>query len=113
MSTEPCIAYQVADTVKIVRPDFIFFNTPAGGKVVADIVDPRGTQFSDALPKLKGLGKYAETHPGMYWRIEAVALVGGTYKALDLTNSKVQAAVKDADDAAKLYLDDLAVNYAD
>jgi type III restriction enzyme len=105
------IAYQGADTVKIVRPDFIFFSTPSGGKVMADIVDPHGPQFSDALPKLKGLAKYAETHPGMYRRIEAVAFVGGTYKALDLTSAKVQAAVKDADEAAKLYADDLAVDY--
>lgn len=105
------IAYQGADTVKIVRPDFIFFSTLLGGKVVADIVDPHGTQFSDALPKLKGLAKYAETHPGLYRRIEAVALVGGKYKALDLTNEKVQAAVMDADDAANLYASDLAVDY--
>lgn len=105
------IAYQDADTVKIVRPDFIFFSTPTGGKVVADIVDPHGTHFADALPKLKGLAKYAETHTGMYRRIEAVALVGGTYRALDLTSAKVQAAVKDADDIAKLYADDSAVDY--
>jgi hypothetical protein len=105
------IAYQDADTVKIVRPDFIFFSTTTGGKVVADIVDPHGPQFSDALPKLKGLAKYAEAHPGMYRRIEAVAAVGGKLRLLDLTSAKVQSAVKSADDAAKLYADDLAVEY--
>jgi type III restriction enzyme len=105
------IAYQDAETVKIVRPDFLFFSTPAIGKVVADIVDPHGTQFADALPKLRGLVKYAETHVGTYRRIEAVAAVGGQLKALDLTNPKIQAAVKDADDAVALYGGDLAVDY--
>jgi len=105
------ISYQDAEAVKIVRPDFIFFSTAATGKVAADIVDPHGPQFADALPKLKGLAKYAETHPGVYRRIEAVALVGGTYKALDLTSAKVQAAVENAGDAAKLYADHLAVDY--
>ncbi len=105
------IAYQDADTVKIVRPDFIFFSTPAGGRVVADIVDPHGTQYADALPKLKGLARYAATHPEVYRRIEAVAAVRGQLRALDLTNPKIQAAVKDADDAAALYGSDLAVDY--
>jgi hypothetical protein len=105
------IAYQDADTVKIVRPDFIFFSTPVSGKVVADIVDPHGTQFADALPKLKGLAKYAETHAATFRRIEAVAAVGGQLKALDLTNPKVQAAVRDADDAVALYAGALSVDY--
>ena len=105
------VAYQDAETVKIVRPDFLFFSTPTSGKVVADIVDPHGTQFADALPKLKGLVKYAETHVGAYRRIEAVAAVGGQLKALDLTSPKIQLAVKDADDAVALYGGDLAVDY--
>jgi hypothetical protein len=105
------IAYQDADTVKIVRPDFIFFSTPAAGKVVADIVDPHGTQFADALPKLKGLAKYAESHQGIYRRIEAVAAVGAKLRVLDLTNAKVQAAVRDADDAAAMYGGPLAGDY--
>jgi len=105
------IAYQEGDTVKIVRPDFIFFSTLTGGKVVADIVDPHGPQFADALPKLKGLAKYAETHPGMYRRIEAVAFVDRSYRALDLTSARVQLVVRDADDAAELYRGNLAVYY--
>ncbi len=105
------IAYQDAETVKIVRPDFIFFSTLASGKVVADIVDPHGTQFADALPKLKGLAKYAATHPGVYRRIEAVAEVRGKYRALDMTSAKVQAAVVDTEDAATLYGGDLPVDY--
>lgn len=105
------IAYPDADTVKIVRPDFIFFSVPTGDKVVADIIDPHGTQFADALPKLKGLAKYAETHPGTYRRIETVALVGGKYKVLDLTSTKVRAAIYETDDAAQLYGSDLAMDY--
>ena len=46
--------YADGDQLKSVRPDFIFFAQLAGGSIVADIVDPYGTQFSDAFPKLKG-----------------------------------------------------------
>ena len=81
------------------------------GKVVADIVDPHGTQFADALPKLKGLARYAQTHPTIYRRIEAVAFTNGKYRALDLMNPEVQEAVVDAEDAAKLYGGNLAVDY--
>ncbi len=56
------IAYMDGELHKILRPDFIFFAKQPDGKVIADIVDPHGTQFSDALPKLKGLATYAERH---------------------------------------------------
>jgi len=50
--------------------------------VAADIVDPHGTQFSDALPKLHGLAKYAETHASIYRRIDAVAKVDDALRVL-------------------------------
>jgi type III restriction enzyme len=78
------IAYTVADNqIRIVRPDFILFAVQSDGTVVADIVDPHGTQFSDALPKVQGLAKYAETHARVYRRIETVAKIDDTLRVLE------------------------------
>jgi len=62
------VVYEVGDEVSIVRPDFLFFCQSADGSVVVDIVDPHGTHLADALPKLRGLAHYSETHPGVYRR---------------------------------------------
>jgi len=97
--------------VKIVRPDFVFFSSSTGGKVVVDIVDPHGTHLSDALPKLRGMARYAKTHSSLYRRIECVAAISARLRALDLTDPKVQMAVENADDAASLYAGPLAVDY--
>jgi type III restriction enzyme len=105
------IAYQAGDQYKIVRPDFIFFATLDDGKVVADIVDPHGPQFSDALPKLQGLALYAETHAQVYRRIESVAEIKGKLRVLDLTREDVREAAANAKDAASLYVGLLANDY--
>jgi len=105
------IAYLDNDQYKMVRPDFIFFSTLEGGKVVADIVDPHGPQFADALPKLKGLAVYAETHANAYRRIESVAKVKGKLRVLDLKREDVRNAVATATDAASLYIGRFANDY--
>lgn len=105
------IAYTNNTQVKIVQPDFIFFSTQSNGTTVADLVDPHGTQFSDALPKLQGLAIYAETHPHVYRRIESVAKVGDTLRVLDLTSAPVRSAVAEAKDAKRLYESSFASNY--
>jgi type III restriction enzyme len=106
------IAYTGEDKqVKIVRPDFIFFATQSDGTVVADIVDPHGTHLSDALPKLQGLAKYAETHPDVYRRIETVAKVGDKLRLLDLTAASVRQAIAEAKDAKTLYAGAHAIDY--
>ena len=87
----------------MLRPDFIFFSQQADGAIVADIVDPHGTHFSDALPKLRGLAAYAEKHAPVYRRIEAVAKIGETLRVLDLSESDVRQAVAQARDAKSLY----------
>ncbi|MCL4219713.1 MAG: type III restriction endonuclease subunit R [Candidatus Hydrogenedentes bacterium] len=97
------VAYTDNNRVKIVRPDFIFFARLPDGTVVADIVDPHGTHFSDALPKLQGLALYAETHPQFYRRIETVAKIGDQLRVLDLTDAAVRQAVAGARDARSLY----------
>jgi hypothetical protein len=105
------VAYTENSQIKIVRPDFIFFSMHSDGTTVADIVDPHGTQYSDALPKLQGLACYAEAYAEIYRRIEAVAKVGDKLRVLDLTNSKVRKAVTDAKDAKSLYEGTLASDY--
>lgn len=90
------------------RPDFVFFSTRADGTIGASIVDPHGHHLSDALPKLRGLADYAEAHGDAFLRIVSVAETDGTYRALDLKQSHVRAAVRAATDAKALYLEDTA-----
>jgi len=97
------VAYTDNNRVKILRPDFIFFSTQSDGSIAADIVDPHGIHFSDALPKLRGLARYAETHPQAYRRIESVAKIGEKLRVLDMTDPTVRKAVSDAKDAKSLY----------
>jgi type III restriction enzyme len=105
------VTYKEGDDLKTVRPDFIFFSQRAGGGIAVDIVDPHGIQFGDALPRLKGLAQYAQKHPGVYRRIEVVAQVGGTFRAIDLTEASVRAAVFAAETVKAVYESDVAADY--
>jgi type III restriction enzyme len=105
------IAYLINAQVKIVRPDFIFFFKQVDGSIAADLVDPHGTQFSDAIPKLQGLARYAEAHPGVFRRIESVAKIGEKLRVLDLTSAAVRKAVVEAQDAKVLYEGQFASDY--
>ncbi len=105
------VAYTNKAQVKIVRPDFIFFSAQSNGSIAADIVDPHGTQFSDALLKLQGLAQYAKSHSNIYRRIESVAKIGNTLRVLDLTNVRIREAVAEAQDAKSLYESHFASDY--
>lgn len=105
------VTYEEGGDIKIVRPDFIFFAQLGDGTVVADIVDPHGIQFGDALPKLKGLAEYAEANAGTYRRIEVVAEVGGTFRTIDLTEASARAAVKSAATVKEVYDSEVAHDY--
>jgi hypothetical protein len=105
------IAYVDGDETKIVRPDFLFFAELPDGSVAVDIVDPHSIHLADALPKLQGLARYAETHPQSYRRIEAVAEAGGKLRVLDLTRAEVRQAVMEASSAKSLYEGASAGNY--
>ena len=104
------IAYSDGDDTKIVRPDFIFF-AEKHGEIVADIIDPHGSHLADALPKLKGLARYAETHSSFYRRIESVAKSGTKLRVLDLTRDDVRKAVMLATSAEALYRGAVAGDY--
>ena len=105
------IAYTDAEVTKIVRPDFIFF-AEQNGKIVADIVDPHSIHLADAIPKLQGLASYAETHPDLFRRVEAIAEAGGRLRVLDLTHADVRQAVMVATSAEALYMSALAGDYS-
>lgn len=104
------IAYEDGGDTKIVRPDFLFF-AEQGGRIVVDLIDPHGFHLADALPKLKGLARYAETHAKVYRRVEAVADSGGKLRVLDLTRTDVREAIIKADSAEVLYKSVVAGDY--
>lgn len=105
------VAYAADGDTRIVRPDFIFF-AEEDGKIVADLVDPHGLHLADALPKLQGMARYAESHPAAFRRFEAIAEAGGKLRRLDLTNPDVRTAVLAATSAETLYSSAVAGDYA-
>jgi superfamily II DNA or RNA helicase len=105
------VSYEDANNIKMMRPDFIFFAQIADGTIVADIVDPHGTQFSDSIPKLRGLAQYAETSGDHYRRIDAVAKIGDVYKVLDLKEVQVRNAIALATSITELYSSNVATDF--
>lgn len=97
------IIYEDGGQPRIVRPDFVFFVRQDDGTVAADIVDPHGIQFGDAMPKLKGLAQYAERFGDQYRRIEAVAKIGDKFRVLDLKEAATRASVSAATTIRALY----------
>lgn len=96
---------------KAMRPDFLFFGTNHTGQVVVDLVDPHGHHLADALPKLRGLAKFAERFEADLRRIESVAETDGHMRVLDLTKPQVRRAIQDATDAKSLYASGVASDY--
>lgn len=105
------VTYKNGGDISIVRPDFIFFVRMPDGSVAADIVDPHGIQFADALPKLKGLANYAEANAGVYRRVEVFAEVAGKFRVIDLTQASVRAVVLGAVTVGEVYGSDAASDY--
>lgn len=103
--------YEEAGEYRIVRPDFVFFVRMDDGTVAADLVDPHGDHFADALPKLRGLAAYAENHGDHYRRIEVIAKTTSGYRALDLKKATVRTAIADAESAKSLYKAEFASEY--
>ena len=87
-----CIPYTEGETIKPVYPDFIIFRK-VKNKIVVDILDPHSSSYSDAIPKAKGLAKFAETHGGQFGRIELIHKVNGQLKRLDLKDTAIRTRV--------------------
>ena len=107
------VVYEEADKKRIVRPDFVFFVQLADGGVAADLIDPHGDYLADALPKLKGLAKYAAENLKIFRRIEAISKTkSGAYRKIDLTKGDVRSAIETATSAEGLYTSATAEDYA-
>jgi type III restriction enzyme len=102
----------MATKSRLFAPISSFFAQRQDGSIVADSVDPHGIQFGDALPRLKGLARYAEENPGIYRRIEVVARVGSKFRAIDLTEASERAAVLAAKTVREVYERDVAIDYS-
>lgn len=105
------VVYNTEVGYKIIRPDFIFFTRQPDGSVAADLVDPHGAHLSDALPKIRGLVDYVESHPGVFRRIETISQVDDELRVLDLTDHIVRAASATATSALELYRSGLSRPY--
>ena len=92
-------------------PDFLFFHGDSENMRVS-IVDPHGHHFADALPKLRGLAKFAATHGESFHRIESVArMKDGILRVLDLIDPQVRKTITEAEAAEALYLGERANDY--
>jgi hypothetical protein len=87
---------------RTLRPDFLFFIDSDKG-VQANIVDPHGAWLPDALAKLRGMARFAETYSGGFHRIESISRIDGKLRVLDFTLPTVRSAVLDAIDADNAY----------
>ena len=93
------------DRWKALRPDFLFFHE-VNGQVKASIVDPHGHHLTDALWKLRGMARYAESYGSEFHRIEAVVRLDGDAHAmtvLDLTREEVREAIRQCSTAEEAY----------
>lgn len=97
------IAYQDAHGAwRTLRPDFLFFVEGRDG-VKANIVDPHGAWLPDALPKLRGLARFAEVHSASFHRLESISRIDGELRVLDFMLPEVRTSVLDAIDAGSAY----------
>lgn len=97
------VPYRMGDTWKPMQPDFIFFSTDRDGELRASIVDPHGDHLADAMPKLRGLARFAEAYGDRFLRIDAVSKVGDELRVLDLKVASVRETVNTATTASGLY----------
>ena len=96
------VPYRKDGLWKSLQPDFIFFDTNAGGQIVPSIVDPHSGSFTGALERLEGLARYAEEHGAVYARIDAIDEGRDkTLRSLDLKDPAVRAAILAAEEDGK------------
>jgi hypothetical protein len=92
-------------------PDFLFFSGD-DDEIRVSVVDPHGVHPGDALPKLRGLARFAVEYGHAFHRIEAVAkMKDEVLRVLDLQKHEVRTAIDTATDAEQLYLSDAATDY--
>lgn len=83
------IPYEFGDTDQLMHPDFLFWHDDGGGEYVMDIVDPHRFDLADTSAKWSALSRYAQDHADRVRRCLAIAKVGGSLRALDLTTAGI------------------------
>ncbi|UYF97183.1 DEAD/DEAH box helicase family protein (plasmid) [Rhodococcus aetherivorans] len=79
------VPYEFGDKYQLMHPDFLFWHDDGDGEYVMDIVDPHRFDLADTSAKWSALAWYAQDHPDRIRRCIAVAKVGDSLRALDLT----------------------------
>ena len=98
------IPYDLDGQANLMYPDFIVFRRSKGA-LVADIVDPHGLHFRDAVAKAHGLADYAEAHRSAHvGRIEAVAVVDGAMRRRDLADPAARDVARQCNSGTDLQL---------
>lgn len=93
------------------HPDFVFFHE-VQGEIKASIVDPHGHHLEDADSKLKTLAEFAAKYGAHFHRIEALSVVDGRMKVLDMQHSDVHDAVlAGKQPAIDVYRSTIAIEY--
>ena len=74
------------------HPDFIFFERVSGA-IRPSLIDPHGEQYTDGIPKMRGLCDYAEDFGSQFERIWSVD--GAAKRYVDLKDETVRAFVRE------------------
>lgn len=97
---------------RTMRPDFVFFDTAPGSDTVrVSLVDPHSHHLADALPKLRGLARFAAEYGDEFHRIEALTQLEGKPRVLNMKDESVRDAAEKATSAQALYESVWAQNY--
>ena len=83
------------------HPDFILFRRASDGTLSASIVDPHGTHYDDAVPKLRGYAAYAQMHPSAFRSLLAIDRLNGVILAVPMHDSGVRGRVTALIEAGK------------
>ncbi len=93
------------------HPDFLFFHE-VQGQIRASIVDPHGHHLDDADSKLKILAELAVKYGAHFHRIEALSVVDGRMRVLDMQLPDVRDAVlAGKQPAIDVYRSTIAIEY--
>ena len=95
------VPYQLKGRWLPMYPDFIFLRE-VDHKVAVDILDPHDPTRADAVPKAKGLARYAEKHGARFGRIQILAKTGDQLRRLELTDTKIREALAVAETSEAL-----------
>ena len=109
------IGYETSDgDWASLQVDFLVVSRAPDGTLGTSLVDPHGSHLADALPKLKGLARFARAHGDQFVRIESIAEVDGVLRVLDLQRGDVREAIESftGAQATPLYEDPMSAHYS-